>query len=178
MSENAVLYPVHVSVDVRDLATLAVYWKSQGQNLRSLSEVIRLSTEAVVELLVDNGFVEKVVDPTVADAILKQERLTTKGMKTRGRASLLRHLQANELGAASFGTGNLIRKRDVKKGPTHEDFLEVGRQVLDGKVNVLSELAKIAKQNLSDSKDAAQAATALLDRNAVEGEGGDDTSNP
>lgn len=174
MAESTVLYPVHASIDVRDLATLAVYWKSQGQNLRSLSEVIRLSTEAVVELLTTNGYVQKVTDPTIADTILRKERLTTKGMETRGKAALLRHLQTAELGASAFGTGRMVRKRDVKPAPTQEDYLEVGRQIIDGKVDILSELTKIAKNNLEDSKDAAKAATALLDRSSIEQKGGDE----
>ena len=75
--------------DARHLATLALMWQSQGEMVRSTSELVRLSLETFTEVLVTSGQVSLVPTQEEAQEILGSLGLLGKGIQKRNLISAL-----------------------------------------------------------------------------------------
>jgi len=158
-----ILYPVNTSVPVTTLATIARYWEKQGHPVRSLSEVIRLSLDTLVEFLSMGENVEFISDPIEANEELKKKKLLTQGMQKRGRTALLKHLQEAEL---TYSGMEYPRRTldNIKKAPIQEDYEQAGRQILNGQsdsINLTDEIRQYIKDGLNDGRKAAKEASDL-----------------
>jgi len=69
--------------DARHLATLALLWQSKGELPRSTSELVRLSIETFVEVLVTSGQISLVPTQEDAQEILGEMGLLGKGVQRR-----------------------------------------------------------------------------------------------
>ena len=69
--------------DARHLATLALMWQTRGEMPRSNSELVRLSLETFVEILVTSGQAEFVPTQGEAQEILGSLGLLGKGIQKR-----------------------------------------------------------------------------------------------
>ena len=76
-------------VDARYLATLARFWTDKGNQLRSTSELVRLSVEAFAELLVVNNSAEFIQTQADAQEILERMGLDIKATNPRNMAKAL-----------------------------------------------------------------------------------------
>ena len=75
--------------DARHLATLALLWQSQGELVRSTSELVRLSLETFTEVLITSGQVSLVPTQEEAQEILGSLGLLGKGVQKRNLISAL-----------------------------------------------------------------------------------------
>ena len=75
--------------DARHLATLALMWQSQGEMVRSTSELVRLSLETFTEVLITSGQASLVPTQEEAQEILGSLGLLGKGVQKRNLISAL-----------------------------------------------------------------------------------------
>lgn len=75
--------------DARHLATLALLWQSKGELPRSTSELVRLSIETFVEVLVTSGQISLVPTQEEAQEILGEMGLLGKGIQRRNLVEAL-----------------------------------------------------------------------------------------
>jgi hypothetical protein len=76
-------------VDDRHLATLALFWRSKGENFSSVSALARLSLETFCEFLVQNNLVDFVSTHTAALEILENTGLKPDRVNPRNLAKVL-----------------------------------------------------------------------------------------
>lgn len=88
-------------IDLRTLASLALFWEQKHQHLRSQSELIRTSLETFLQLLVINGEVTPVESHDEALEILKRRGLSGAIRLTR---KYLENLSTEALGALNLPT--------------------------------------------------------------------------
>lgn len=97
--------------DIRTIATLASFWASKGESLRSLNDILKLSTEALKELIVDAKPEFEVTTTTDAVEILESFGLLDIGGKLRNKTTLLKELSIEDLMAeGQGGITSLVKK--------------------------------------------------------------------
>jgi len=146
-------------LDARYLATLALFWHNQGEQCASMSQLIRLSTESLCDLLVSDGHAEFVQTQEAALEII--ERLGLKIKKTLGK-NLASALLKEDGGSGDFLT-RLTKTRKV--APKHEalqrehpisqdspDFLHALADLEAASAEELSERVKLAQSKTEDFK--------------------------
>ena len=147
-------------IDGRYLATLARFWHDQGEIARSSSELLRLSLEGMVELLVSNQLVEFV--ETHKDALDVLDRLGLK-TKTANRTNLAQQLAGEDLKLSSLSTFqdpfHAPRVTRASKGRRADDDpalqvarAELERRLLEQSAEDTSERASHAKERTTEFK--------------------------
>ena len=122
--------------DIRTIATLASFWQSKGEAIRSINDILKLSTEALKELIVDAKPEFEIATTTDAVEFLESIGLLDIGGKFRNKTTLLKELSIEDLMAE--GQGGIAPKVTKRSGP----FSSVQEQ---GKV--LEELEKRLKED-------------------------------
>lgn len=132
--------------DARHLATLALMWQGEGEMPRSVSELVRLSLETFVEVLVDSKKCSFI--PTQGEA---QEVLG--GMGLLGKGLLRRNLVE-----AITREGNLTSIHSTPYTPSHKvahdspDLLYAARQLEEALSNP-EEFSKRQEDNATQLRD-------------------------
>jgi len=100
--------------DARTIATLASFWVSKGEAIHSINDILKLSTEALKELIVDAK--PEFETPTTTQAIGVLERLGIFNIqgKIRNKSTLLKELSIEDLMAEGESE---IPKTATKYGP-------------------------------------------------------------
>jgi len=109
-------------VDMRHLATIYTFWKKNGENPRSISELIRLSVEGFSEMLVTSHLVDFVSEHSSASEILTQVGIMTKGVQ---RTNLLEALaKEGKINSASLTTFKPLPKPSTRIVEDSPEFLQ------------------------------------------------------
>ena len=122
--------------DARHLATLALLWQSQGEVVRSTSELVRLSLETFTEVLVTSGQISLVPTQEEAQEILGSLGILGKGIQKR---NLISALSKEGNFAPLSGTSISPSKRVAHDSP---DLLRAARELEE----VLSDPSEFLKR--------------------------------
>ena len=121
--------------DIRTIATLASFWHSKGEALRSINDILKLSTEALKELIVDSKPKFEISTTTEAVEFLELLGIFDIEGKVRCKTTLLKELSIEDLMAE--GQGGIAPQVTKRSGPFASDQ-EQGK--------VLEELEKRLKE--------------------------------
>ena len=122
--------------DIRTIATLASFWQSKGEALRSINDILKLSTEALKELIVNAKPEFEIATTTDAVEFLEGLGLLDIGGKFRNKTTLLKELSIEDL--MSEGQGGITPQVTKRPGPFAS---------LQEKEKVIEELEKRLKED-------------------------------
>lgn len=88
--------PVPARVDIRSLAALTLFFKAKGELRLTKSGLIRRSLDTLVDILYENGLVEKVDNPERALELLSDYGLGDFVATRRGTRALVTKMAVNE----------------------------------------------------------------------------------
>jgi hypothetical protein len=129
------------------ISTLARFWTSSGETLRSLSELARLSLESLAEMLISSNMSQRIPTQAEAQTILGDMGLDLGGIQ---RKNLLKAMvQEGHLDPSSLTQSqNLLRRGILPKAPLHHFNLEEAEQHL--KALMVEGLTSSPKEDLRD----------------------------
>lgn len=179
LAELATRPPTHVlttRMDGRYLATLAQFWHDRGERPRSSSELLRLSLEGMVELLVSNQMVTFIELHSDAVAALERLGLSTKTQNQSLLAKALagESLNMEGLGAAQdpFSSARRTKSERKKEGKVVDSLtLQHAQSLLDG------ELGRELEARAAEAHSRTQEFKDSLLSHPLEGDGGEEESN-
>ena len=89
--------------DARTIATLALFWISKGEAIHSINDILKLSTEALKELIIDAKPEFEIDTTTKAIETLESLGVFNIQGKIRNKSTLLKELSIEDLMAEGAG---------------------------------------------------------------------------
>jgi len=122
---------VQSRIDMRTLASLYLFWTKQGEMIRSLSELVRVSLEVFSDFLISSEKAEEVKGQEEAIDILRRAGLGTKYLETKNKSILIRELQKHHLNVEGFDPSYLHKKskKHSKAAVDNPSFQEAVRRM-------------------------------------------------
>ena len=155
--------------DMRTVATLALFWKSKGEPMRSLNSVLRLTLEGMRELILDQHPDFEITSTSMAVEVLKELNLLDLKKDFPNKKSLLKELSIESLSAEGIDpTKKLLKKVKHEKEDLGPYMSQHDRDKLARELEEQMELEVIVPEEVLHARELMEQREADLDEQQKE----------